>query len=216
MKFTDERLARICSMNQVPDWRPTIDPRDREVVLATLGLCESNLEVMYALGALFRLEFNAMRAIEVAACTTEVAGRLWRALWFQEPWDGFGCPRCRLDGGPSGVVLVPQLALRGRIWDWGLVFTADNGSPNGSLFGLLEVDGYQVHRPRRGRDRAQRQDAAACGVPVFGCQEELHDPLFWFDAVTHHYWAQGLWPDAARCVVARPCNLFLPLTDEAA
>jgi hypothetical protein len=215
MRFTEERLARICSMMGVPEWRPTVTWwDDRDAVLSNLVPCDSALEVMFALGVPFRLEFHAMSAIEIAACTTTVGRRLCRGIWVLNPWDGFRCPRCGGSGGPSGVILVPQLTLRGRPWDFGIVFTRDNGSTDGDLVGLVEVDGYQVHRKRRSWDVSRRKDASSCGLPVFGCREEQHAPTRWFDAVIHEYWRVMDGLSASSCPLARPCDVFLPGVEE--
>lgn len=217
MRFTKDMLNRICEqLLGVATWRPKIDPDDMDAVLEVLALCGSHLERMYALGALFRLGWLSLGDLQLLPAVTTIADVPRRGLWFVDPWNGFYCPRCQERAGPSGVILVPQMSLRGKVWDFGIVLTNDNGAQDGTLFGVAEIDGYSVHRSRRKRDAHWREDLATAGLPVFACYEERHSPAKWFDAVIHRYWQVGGHSEAELCYGARGCEVFLPTTSEAA
>lgn len=168
--------------------------------LNTFDLCESKLELMYLLGA-----FYFMNKTSVEAGHGEIGGeRLWHeripyggkmydAVWVMDPWPGFYVPWTAGGwGGPSALYFVPQLWYK-NIYrhDFGLFMAGDNGGgPPFSFQGVVEIDGYNVHRNQREKD-LHRDKSLSCSV--IRLREELDDPLLWFGQVVAPYagWSKG-------------------------
>src|SRR5258708_6144252 len=134
----------------VADWEPAFGSAAAGEVLAE---CGSGLEVAYALGVAYYLEKVGGHRVGLEACSLEFQGGRCPGLWFVECWHGWPGGQ-----GPSGMVFVPQLVLNGLRRDFGVFYCVENGSVAGSVLQfLVEVDGYMVHRGRRGAD--ERRDA---------------------------------------------------------
>jgi hypothetical protein len=163
-------------------WRPHIDQSGLDV----LGRCQSKLEQMFLVGAMFELDGNdPCGDIEYSACPFN------RGLWVDHPYLGF--PDAF---GPSILVIEPQVKDGPLTRDFGIYtnsedvneyITERNTAGCGVLRCYVEVDGYGVHKDRRDEDRQRDMMATS---PVFRFYEETTDPKQWFGHVMQ-MWQQA-------------------------
>lgn len=186
-RITSATIAYIChDMLGLDHWRPDWDHDDD--LLGALTNCGSLLEVAYLIGAYRYMERVTAESYHVAlppafGTTIALDQTVYRGVWFMEPWYGFGA-----GGGPSAMAFIPQYPVGRYRADFALVTGNDNGSPRWSLYALIEVNGYAVHRARRRQDeRRAFAIEQSSTVPVLQFFEETDDPLNWFRWVIAHY-----------------------------
>ena len=150
-------LKYICNELLEVEWEPIIATND----LRILDKCGSKLECMFLLGAFHFLEevcrkSNSMAIGEYAINKSEAIYNdssvegfcfygVW-PLWFEILGE---------DVGPQSVLFVPQLPFANDYHhDFGIFYGDKNCAPEKwSLRYAVEIDGYKVHKDRRGKDK---------------------------------------------------------------
>lgn len=187
--ITQGTIDYICrDMLHLDTWRPDFGGPDDNAALV-LSECGSLLEVMYVIGAYHYLQQQAAQDSDVCLAPAfgqeiyiETDRARYSALWFMEPWWGFG------GYGPSALALIPQYPIGTLRADFAIAYGDDNGSPRWTIGAIVEIDGYAVHRAQRQRDEHRATYIeGTCKVPVLRFFEESHDPLTWFQYVVQHY-----------------------------
>lgn len=181
---TAKTIQYIChDMLGLDDWTPEL--ADHPDTWEVLNKCQSLLEVAYLVGAHHFMTRTADEMVLPASFGTVLAvnDSCYRAVWFMEPWYGFG-----MKGGPSAMALIPQYPVGRYAVDFAVAVGDDNGSPRWSIQSLVEINGYAVHRARRNADeRRAHAIEKISSVPVLQFFEETDNPLTWFKVVIDQY-----------------------------
>jgi len=172
----------ICKEMLQIDWDPKLDPDAIDV----LSQCDSKLEVMYLLGACDFIRRQSEFQPMLSTSMVNIYGKSYKGIWYLEPWLGWyldDIPDGK-QGGPSALLLVPQFKSPDKeiTHDLALFYGDDNGSPTWSLRHLIEIDGYGVHRNRRGKDLVRDRSLS---YSVHRFYEETDKPLEWFRKIVH-------------------------------
>jgi hypothetical protein len=176
-------LSYICSDLLEIDWKPRINDN----ALQILDKCDSKLETMFLVGALYFLDRACIKAgmqgLEIYLRSSSVSYNnetiqgicIWETwpLWIEEIGE---------DVGPQSIMFVPQLKFGSDYHqDFGIFYGANHCNPNDwRLMYGAEVDGYKVHKKRRKID--QYRDSLV-NYSVIRLLEEVHNPLTWFKMV---------------------------------
>jgi hypothetical protein len=150
-RITNKTIQYVCrEMLGLGEWRP--DFHEDDDMWSVLTRCGSLLEIAYLVGAYHYMEQEAgycysMCLPPACAAVVNVNDSLYRGVWFLEPWHGFGA-----GGGPSAMAFLPQYPVGQYKADFALAMGDDNGSPRWSVYAILEINGYAVHRTRREKD----------------------------------------------------------------
>jgi hypothetical protein len=184
--ITENQLRYICrNMLGLDSWLPEM--HKVEHILEVLKLCQSTLEIMYLIGAYHFIEQTAKQAGHgvsgLSYAEIEYNKKKYPAVWFVEPWAGWYTDWASDWSGPSSMAFVPQIEIAGLHFDFGIFCGHDNGSSKGSLWYVVEIDGYGVHKDRRELDNKRDEILESEGLTFLRLREELDNPLMWFEKV---------------------------------
>jgi hypothetical protein len=182
--ITKNQISYICrDMLGLNEWNPDI--RDTDKVLQVLNLCQSQLEIMYLLGAYHYIEQNGKESGHSVGYITDAEiiyeGKKYPAIWFFEPWGGWYTNFAPIWSGPSAMAFAPQIEIANLHYDFGIFYGDDNGSPKWHLDSIIEIDGYGVHKDRRNLDKLRDEILKQKNISYYRFQEEIDSPLLWFD-----------------------------------
>lgn len=191
--MNDKKLDYICRMLLEVDWVPELTAE----AMRLLDKCDSTLEPMYLLGAIYFLEQTCRSAsngafgdwpLKSSYAKHEdetVAGVYGYGVW--PSW----IHQVGSDCGPQSIMIAPQVKFAKKFHhDFGIFYGNKYGDPQSwKLKYGVEVDGYTHHKNSRKNDKYRDSLVA---YPVIRLLEEMNNPLTWFELVMK----EDLWEQA--------------------
>ena len=203
--MNSEKINYICRKLLEVDWVPRLSSNSTTL----LDKCDSTLEIMYFLGAIYFLEEVCRNAsngafgdwpLDISQTNHEdevvqgfYAYGVW-PLWIHE---------VATDCGPQSIMIVPQTKFAGKFHhDFGIFYGNKYGDPESwRLKYGIEIDGYAHHKKSRANDKFRD---SLVSYPVIRLLEEIHNPLTWFklimeeDLLRHDRYVQKKYEDSLK------------------
>jgi hypothetical protein len=179
--MNSEKVKYICNKMLEIDWQPKLST----AAMRILGECHTQLESMFLFGAIYFLDSICQKAnrlsiaeYPIGTCNAIHRGKEIEGIFIASAWP-LWYSELGEDCGPQSILFVPQIEFGPNYHhDFGIFYGDENGTKESwKLRYGIEIDGYIVHRHRRGTDKYRDN---IINYPVIRLLEEIHNPLKWF------------------------------------